>query len=103
MNPLRWGLDIVGRRIAPSKIPRAVLDLVEERDGGRFCVTCKRLGIRPPPDVPLELDHIQPVSEGGSNHFSNLRWLCKSHNSGRRGRPSERRTPAWFYRRVRGS
>tara|TARA_Y100001963_G_scaffold110210_1_gene152380 strand:+ start:623 stop:934 length:312 start_codon:yes stop_codon:yes gene_type:complete len=103
VNPYTWGLDIVGRRVAPHKIPRAVIDLVEERDGGRHCVSCRRLGISTPPDVPLELDHIQEVSKGGSNHFSNLRWLCKSHNAGRRGRPSELKTPAWYYKRVKGS
>jgi CRISPR/Cas system Type II protein with McrA/HNH and RuvC-like nuclease domain len=28
----------------------------------------------------LEIDHIQPVTFGGSNDFENLRLICKTHN-----------------------
>lgn len=31
----------------------------------------------------LTVDHVQPLSQGGSNDSSNLRVLCRAHNSGR--------------------
>jgi 5-methylcytosine-specific restriction endonuclease McrA len=32
----------------------------------------------------LTTDHIIPLSDGGISVWSNLRVLCRSHNSGRR-------------------
>ncbi len=37
---------------------------------GRRCTSC----------YALELDHVMPLAQGGSNHISNLRVLCKTHN-----------------------
>jgi len=39
-----------------------------------------------PPDVTLEIDHIVPVSKGGSESALNLRFLCQSHNRSRGNR-----------------
>jgi hypothetical protein len=39
-----------------------------------------------PPDVMIEIDHILPVSKGGNNSMSNLRFLCQSHNRSRGNR-----------------
>lgn len=39
------------------------------------CLYCGERG------VPLELDHILPLSRGGSNHFLNLMPACKSCNA----------------------
>ena len=49
---------------------------VWERDGGR----CRGPYCRGAPPLPLEIvhiDHITPVSKGGSNHLDNLRTLCR--------------------------
>ena len=51
---------------------------VLERD--RF--TCQLCGQRAP-NVQLEVDHIQPVSEGGTDDMGNLRATCVACNQGR--------------------
>lgn len=44
--------------------------------------TCKLCG-RSVPEVKLEVDHIIPVANGGSNKLDNLRTTCFSCNRGR--------------------
>ncbi len=39
-----------------------------------------------PPEVSLEIDHILPVSRGGSDLALNLRFLCQLHNRSRGNR-----------------
>jgi hypothetical protein len=39
-----------------------------------------------PPEVALDIDHILPVSKGGTNNPLNLRFLCKYHNRSRGNR-----------------
>lgn len=39
-----------------------------------------------PPEVTLEIDHIVPVSKGGSESAFNLRFLCQHHNRSRGNR-----------------
>lgn len=48
--------------------------------------TCQYCG-RTPPEVMLELDHIVPLSQGGSEEFSNLITSCFDCNRGKAGRP----------------
>jgi 5-methylcytosine-specific restriction endonuclease McrA len=48
----------------------------------QVCSICK---ISPVPwrftfDNPFEIDHITPLSLGGTNDIENLRWLCRYHN-----------------------
>ncbi len=101
MNPRQWGRGDA-RRLATRDYPPAVLALVDERQGGRLCVSCRELGVVTPADEPLQIDHIQPLSAGGDNHHLNLRWLCRAHNLGRGARQEETpRTPKWA--RARGA
>lgn len=99
-NPLTWGRGVTAR-IDARDFPPGVLALVDERMGGRFCEDCRALGIVTPDDVPLELDHKQPLAKGGDNHHLNLRWACRSHNRGRRDRSlrSPAGRPRWSRRR----
>ena len=61
---------------------------VLERDRHR----CRGCG-RPAGEVKLEIDHIRPVSRGGSNDIQNLRALCYDCNRGRgAGNRTTRRT-----------
>lgn len=39
-----------------------------------------------PPEVTLEIDHILPVSKGGTELVFNLRFLCQYHNRARGNR-----------------
>lgn len=100
MNPLAWGRGD-HRRMRVSDYPAEVLALVDAR-AGRACEDCVRAGITPPASEPLELDHRQPLSQGGDNHHLNLRWACRGHNRGRRDRALQLhpRLPRWARRRA---
>ena len=89
-----WGRGDT-RRVSTRDIPAAVKALVDERQGGRFCVECRKAGRTPPTDVPLVLDHMRPLSRGGDNHWSNLRWLCEGCNLGRGNRRDVQAVPRW--------
>ena len=56
---------------------------VLQRDGNR-CVVC---GQGAADGVTLEIDHILPVSKGGSDEKSNLQVLCTPCNRGKSNRP----------------
>ncbi|NLX98450.1 MAG: HNH endonuclease [Rhodopirellula sp.] len=46
---------------------------------------CVRCGARPP-DVTLEIDHIIPLAQGGSDVVTNLQVLCNRCNQGKKAR-----------------
>ena len=50
----------------------------------KYQFTCQYCG-RKPPEVIIEIDHILPLSKGGSNDESNLIVACKTCNSGKGG------------------
>lgn len=81
----RWGKGNTSR-LSTRDIPAEAIALVDEAQGGRFCVYCRLLALTPPASEPLEIDHKQPLSKGGDNHYSNLQWLCRSHNRSRNNR-----------------
>jgi len=65
------------------KLPRKAISTgkryrIMERDGFK-CVLC---GANASTGAVLEVDHIVPVCDGGSNEDSNLRTLCHSCNVG---------------------
>lgn len=49
------------------------------RRDGFTCVYCGRR----PPHVELHVDHVRPVSKGGTNDLSNLRTACNECNLGK--------------------
>ena len=55
--------------------PRLKILLIE-RDG----YACKECGSQ----EGLEIDHVVPLSRGGSDDLGNLQWLCDHHNSKKR-------------------
>lgn len=63
-----------GRQPIPSKLRHKVF----KRDGYR-CVECGASK----DETTLEIDHIIPVSKGGTNDFNNLQTLCKACNRGK--------------------
>ena len=54
------------------RLPRSVVRVVLERDS-RMCVQCGSAEV-------LQIDHIHPVSKGGSDDMENLQTLCRSCN-----------------------
>lgn len=48
--------------------------------------TCQMCGAKSKDGAVLEIDHIHPVSLGGSNELSNLQVLCRECNSGKSNR-----------------
>lgn len=97
VSPQAWGRGVTAR-IDTRDVPAAVLDLVDERQGGRVCAACVEAELDTPADEPLELDHKQPLSKGGDNHHMNLQWLCRSHNRGRGNRKAAPKVPRWLRR-----
>lgn len=89
-----WGKGNT-RRLSVRDFPPSVLALVDERQGGRFCVFCREAGLEAPVDVPLELDHRRPLSKGGDNHHFNLQWACRDHNRGKSNRRRPHAIPLW--------
>ncbi len=59
-------------------IPKSVRFEVFKRDN----FTCQYCG-RKAPDVVLEVDHINPVANGGENDILNLVTSCRDCNSGK--------------------
>ena len=67
--------------MARKPIPKAVRFEVFKRD--KF--TCQYCGASAP-DVILQIDHIKPVSKGGTNDIMNLVTSCRDCNSGKSNR-----------------
>jgi hypothetical protein len=59
---------------------------VLERDG----FTCQYCGQRAP-NVTLEVDHIKPISDGGTDEMDNLATTCRACNRGKGGLQIQRR------------
>jgi 5-methylcytosine-specific restriction endonuclease McrA len=64
---------------SPRAIPRSLRSVVWRRDGGR-CTFTSEHGKQCEATRSLEIDHIKPVSLGGTAEAANLRLLCRAHN-----------------------
>jgi 5-methylcytosine-specific restriction endonuclease McrA len=63
------------RKTKRIRIPESVRDFVFKRDN------CKcRICHRSVEEIQLSIDHIIPLSKGGSNDISNLQTLCLACN-----------------------
>jgi len=76
-------------RYVRQSIPVSVRTKVLNRDKS----TCQLCGSKAP-HVTLHIDHIKPVSKGGTNVISNLQVLCDRCNLGK-----SNRFVLWFNRR----
>jgi 5-methylcytosine-specific restriction endonuclease McrA len=85
VTPAPWTKGDTKRRPTRSA-PSDVRVMVDEKQRGRFCVACAENGTPHLVD-DLVLDHLLPLSKGGDNHWSNLRWMCRRHNLQKGNRP----------------
>lgn len=53
---------------------KQAIDMINSTGG--ICPMCEK-------ENPLSIDHIIPISKGGSNGLDNLQVLCNSCNSGK--------------------
>ena len=74
----KFFLDVVAVRNVPPKRRIEVLE--------KYKFRCAYCGASAADGASLEVDHIIPVSKGGSNELSNLQTLCKSCNVGKSDR-----------------
>ncbi len=51
----------------------------------KYAYRCLRCG-RSEPEIKLTVDHVVPLSKGGSNNIDNIQPLCQSCNSGKNAR-----------------
>jgi hypothetical protein len=65
--------------VAPRRISKRARFYVLKRDQFK-CVYC---GATPSETVFLEIDHVRPIAEGGTNHISNLVAACRDCNRGK--------------------
>ena len=93
MSARAWGRGDT-RRIATSSFPTEVLALVDLRLGRR-CIWCVQAGLDTPASQAITLEHLQPLSQGGDNHYLNLAWACEAHNKSRGNRGGPPSTPTW--------
>ena len=85
LNPPRP--PIVGTKTETLRINRQKFDknrgrLLKEMLEAGQCYECVECGVK----VDLTIDHIVPLSGGGTNDVENLQFLCKSHNSAKKDR-----------------
>ena len=73
-SPLH-NMSATGRRAIPGRLRFEIL----ERDG----YACRYCGARASGEVRLEIDHVLPVAEGGSNERANLVAACAACNRGK--------------------
>ena len=66
-------------------IPAAVRRHVWQRDGGRCCYRDLLTGRRCNSSHLLQIDHLQPVAQGGGEDPANLRLACFAHHRMRHG------------------
>ncbi len=67
--------DTKDKRFARKKFSRLEEKTIFDRFHGKCKICGRRIEFR-----DGDVDHIRPVSKGGSNRGSNLQWLCHSCN-----------------------
>ena len=75
-------------------IPAAVRRAVWRRDGGTCCYQDPLTGVTCGSTHLVQIDHIVPVAQGGSDDIANLRLLCAVHNRRRDPRCASYRSAA---------
>lgn len=91
MIELQRSSEILSRAIGPAgrPTPKDWAELRERviEEHGAACLYCEAA------DIPLAIDHVIPVSRGGSNHHSNLVPSCKRCNSAKGNKTWEEWSP----------
>jgi hypothetical protein len=88
MNGLESGEGTPSRGVKRKGISKKLRFSVFSRDGFT-CVYCGRQ----PPDVCLQVEHVIPVCQGGTNDEANLRCSCAECNAGKGANTIEQAQP----------
>ena len=98
-------MEVMTRRKRKSRKPRTRFSIEDKKaiaqiqgQIGLFGIVCKRCGREFPIDI-MQVDHIIPVSKGGTDRPTNLQLLCPTCNL-RKGakkpsRPKQSARPYW--------
>ena len=76
---MRGKLDADVKTPVPGPVPASTRNRIYLRYQGQ-CAHIDEHGLRCPQRRLLEIHHIQPVSEGGTNDIANLILLCQGHH-----------------------
>lgn len=75
-------IEPVGVRLPlAAAIRRQVWSKAQGRCEARLSKKGEALGSRCNSTYALEIDHVKPIALGGTNELSNLRLLCRNHNT----------------------
>ena len=85
VKPVSKRTAVAAVKPAPSSryIPTAIRTVVWKRDQGKCTYVDPTTGRKCESKHFLQLDHVQPYSEGGPHTEQNLRLLCGAHNRAR--------------------
>lgn len=80
-DPFCWAPDLQAKKSGGKKVSRRVrLEIYSEQHGLCHYCGCRMIFTIKPEPTMFTIDHVVPLSRGGSNQRSNLVGACKACN-----------------------